>query len=261
MQFNSQHQMFSLSTEITGVARPILKKYDLNYFQYLTVYADGSFSILCNQVNWQQFILNHMHQSNEPMVYSHIAQKESLSPNNYYFLWEPNLPSKPVTLAREFNIANGLTFVERYPTHYNMIAFATPLNNTKALDIYLNNIQELQNFIQNFKHDQKKLILEMGKHRLYPSKIQQDVNLHKMLLPREATIKRIAVHYQGKKGYLTFQEGVCLKHLAQGKSYKWIAEEMSISPRTVETYLNRIKHRLDLYSKKDLIALYHSMRP
>lgn len=258
MILTHNHPMLTLSSTIEDLAQPIFEKYHFNYFQYLRVHHDGSFSLLSNQAKWLEFVLEFLHKSNEPMVYSHIAQKEILSTQSYYFLWEPNLPEKPVRLAREFNIANGLTFVERFATYYDMIAFAAPVNNIHTVDIYLNYIQQLQTFIQDFKHNQKALIEKIDQHRFYPSAIQQDVNLKKMLLPQLEKPKKINVFFNEQQNYLTIQEYICLSHLAKGKTYKWIAQEMGVSARTVETYINRIKSRLHIHSKKELILLYYS---
>jgi len=45
--------------------------------------------------------------------------------------------------------------------------------------------------------------------------------------------------------------------LAQGKSAKEIAQQLDISYRTVEGYIEKIMELLGCTSSKELIALYH----
>lgn len=55
---------------------------------------------------------------------------------------------------------------------------------------------------------------------------------------------------------LSKQEKVCVQHLCCGLSFKEIAREMKISPRTVETYLERSKIKLDCHRKTELILKF-----
>lgn len=59
--------------------------------------------------------------------------------------------------------------------------------------------------------------------------------------------------------YLTGQQAVCLRLLAQGKSSKEIAREINISYRTVEGTLSKTMELLGCVSSKELIVLYHDM--
>jgi DNA-binding CsgD family transcriptional regulator len=241
-----KHQCLELSANLQEYSHGFLNKYGLNYFQYLRVFNDGSFSIGVNKANWLEFALGKIFQEpTTPAVYSHIS-KDQIAKQSYMFLWEPNLPTEPVKLAKEFNIHNGITFVERHANFYDMMAFASPEVNHTATDTYLNNIDRMQNFILGFKRDQAKLIQQLDKHRIYPKKSQQEhLNLNKMLL-------------EGNKA-ITMQESACLRLLTQGLTYKNIAKILNISPRTVETYLNRIKCRYNINCKHELIALYQKI--
>ena len=147
-------------------------------------------------------------------------------------------------LAREFNITSGLTFVERYEDHYYMFGFGAPATNHRAIDTYFNSLNDMHDFLQKFKIQQRKLIADIDKFRFNVPKARQDSNLAQMLLNT------------GNKPYhLTSQELACIKGLANGLSYKDIAKSLNISPRTVETYLNRVRLRFNLHHKKELVAL------
>lgn len=55
---------------------------------------------------------------------------------------------------------------------------------------------------------------------------------------------------------ITKREYACLACAAHGKTVKAIAAELKISPRTVETYINNIKAKLECYSKTQIIEKY-----
>lgn len=53
--------------------------------------------------------------------------------------------------------------------------------------------------------------------------------------------------------YLSNQEIKCLRLLIGGKTIKLIGLQMGLSPRTIEYYLNNIKHKLHVKTKSELI--------
>jgi len=230
-----------LSTALKTVASPFLEKLGCHYFQYLKVYRDGSFSYVTTVPSWDEYITDLLCKSNMPAVYSHI-DGQTLEKNKFTFLWDPNLPETPIRLAREFNIANGFTFVERYQDFYYMFAFASQTTHTRAIDTYFNSLNEMHEFLQKFQYHQRKLINEINQYRVNVPKSRQDCNLDKMLLNQDPH-------------HLSQQELACIKGLAKGHSYKEIAKQLNISHRTVETYLNRVRLRFNLRYKRELISL------
>ncbi len=246
------HPTIALSGPLKDYCDRFLKKYNLNYFQIIRVNDDGSTAILTNQPEYIQFVFSYAKKSDIPCIYSCLKEKEVLNPALYYFLWEPNLPSLPVSLAREFDICNGLTFVERFPTHYYMFGFATPSSNRGILDFYINNIELLQNFIRNFKEEQKKLLLTLESNPIILPAKQIDTNLQSMLLKNGY---KIPINFQNRSSYITMQEYHCLQKLKLGYSAKEIARFLNISPRTVEEYFLRIKSRTGCSKKQHLLHL------
>jgi DNA-binding CsgD family transcriptional regulator len=55
---------------------------------------------------------------------------------------------------------------------------------------------------------------------------------------------------------LSPQEDACLHLLCKGLTLKEIAKTLQLSPKTVETYLNRAKQKLHCQNKAELISLY-----
>lgn len=259
---SDSHPALTLSAPFKEHCDVFLKKHNLNYFQYIRVNKDGSSSLLTNKVDFTSFALQHAIKANVPLIYS-CVKKEILNPNSYYFLWEPNLPVAPVAMARnEFNICNGLTFVERYPTHYTMIAFGAPHNNLGILDFYLNNIDILSNFIQEFKIKQSDVLQKLEGQPLILPPPQMDENLQEMLLKQSANIKntkkQYPVTFANRVSYITQKEYECIRQLPYGLSAKQIGRALNISQRTVEQYFERVRTRVGCSTKAQLIQLLFS---
>jgi DNA-binding CsgD family transcriptional regulator len=56
---------------------------------------------------------------------------------------------------------------------------------------------------------------------------------------------------------LSARQTQCLFYLSQGHTYKEIAREMSISPRTVEYYIEIIRDKTGCARKFELVSYYH----
>lgn len=55
---------------------------------------------------------------------------------------------------------------------------------------------------------------------------------------------------------LSEKERACLHHLCQGMTVKMIAKQLGISPKTVETYLERSKIKTNCHNKTELMSAY-----
>ena len=68
---------------------------------------------------------------------------------------------------------------------------------------------------------------------------------------------KFALNLGEKSISLSKREWECLSGAAMGKTHKEIANTFSISPRTVESYLNQVKSRAGAPYKSQLIELFH----
>jgi DNA-binding CsgD family transcriptional regulator len=185
---------------------------------------------------------------NEPVVFSSF-ENEHENVHSYWFLWDEELPSTPVQIAREkYNIHNGLTLVRRNKNYYDMIAVALPYEHENPGSFYLNKLKAIEQFIFNFDLENKELIQLLNKNPIALPESYRDVNYKEMCL----TQGRINVIGKNGATYLTIQEIACLRLMLQGATHKQIAKIYEISPRTVETYLVRIKQRTGLSSLMEM---------
>ncbi|MBL8676913.1 MAG: helix-turn-helix transcriptional regulator, partial [Alphaproteobacteria bacterium] len=55
---------------------------------------------------------------------------------------------------------------------------------------------------------------------------------------------------------LSQREYECLKNLLIGKTMKETAQELKLSPRTIESYLNNIKIKINAHTKSEIIEYF-----
>jgi DNA-binding CsgD family transcriptional regulator len=240
------HPTILLKPKIQEACKSFLETFGFNYFQYLRCFADGSVGLLTNNTS----IMEHFHQiDNEPVVFSSFEENQA-NAHSYWFLWDEALPAKPVELVREkFNIRHGLTLVRRNQNYYDMIAVALPHEQSNSF--YLNKLAAIEHFINDFDKNNKDLIELMHKNPIALPEPYRDVNYKEICL----TNGKLRINGQYGETYVTTQELGCLRLLAQGTSYKEIARFLDISPRTVETYLQRVKIRTGYSSLLEIIRL------
>lgn len=231
------HPIFTLKDKVQEASRSLLEIFGFNYFQYLRCYADGSMNCLTNNPGLFEYVKEY---NDQPIVFSSYEEEHENTPF-YWFLWDEALPpTAPLQLAREkFNFHNGLTLVRRTKNYYDMIAVALPYEHANPGSFYLNKIKIIEQLIYDFDKQNKDLLHLLNKTAIALPQAYRDVNYQDLCLSQGK------VNVRGKIGmtYLTSQELVCLRFVFQGFSYKQISQMLEISPRTVETYLLRIKQR------------------
>ncbi len=245
------HPTLLLKDNIQESTKSFRNNFGFSYFQYLRCFNDGSIGLLTNQT---ELFLHIRALKNKPIVYSSF-EKQHESMASYWFLWDEALPVHPVQLAREkFGIYHGITLVRRSPSYYDMIAVGFPAPKENVGCFYLNTLKNINSFIHEFDKNHKHLIQIMGDHPITVPLERRDINYQKICLNN----RKIRVHGKWGDSYITAQELACLRLLSVGFSYKEMAKQMNISSRTVETYIQRVKYRTHIKSRRDLIQLFLS---
>jgi DNA-binding CsgD family transcriptional regulator len=119
------------------------------------------------------------------------------------------------------------------------------------MQLCLENVHIFNAFIGYFKDERKKTI---------------DALKNEMIITPyncEQKEKKIQQHYNFKtdnKFSLTPREYECLESMALGRSMKETANELNLSPRTVEVYINSIKLKTGFYTRSQLVSLFLSFK-
>ena len=124
-----------------------LANLQVNYFTYDANFFDSSHSRLTTQSDWikQYYSLK---------LYNHaIFEKDLLSFQNGYLLWDWINPYPVYSEASNFNVTNGLTVIKKHPTHnaYYHFGFYNSVDLHGAA--FANIMEKIDNFIGLF-HEQ-----------------------------------------------------------------------------------------------------------
>lgn len=257
IQFLKKYPTLSRCAEIEQICSP-LKTLDIHHFHYLKNYDDGSQVNLCNEGHWIEHFFNKRYYENG------FFEKHPCLYKSGIILWSTFNGQDIFNDGKNFfDIANGLTIVNKLKDSCEFYFFGASAENEFATPFYVNNLDLLKKFILYFKdrawkiikeHERKKLILPKDNNILDIcfNKVSTKDQIRKKFLQSIKTNKRIIIN-NGKEIIIYGRELECLLQTAKGKQAKVIAKSMNISPRTVETYIERIKIKLGCKTKTALI--------
>ncbi|MDF1678838.1 MAG: LuxR C-terminal-related transcriptional regulator [Legionellaceae bacterium] len=245
LKIESSHPLFTTQAVVAQACSKLFRQFNLSYFQYLRCYDDGSFSLLCNDLRLITYLMqpeNARLVKDEPALYSAFDESNQHK-QQFWFSWDESLPEFPVQLAKQkFHIHNGITLMRREKHHYDMIGFAMPNPIQNTFGYYANILGELEHFIDTFEQHEATHIQTVEHHRILVPTHHKDPNRFDLCLKKG----RLDITNDEIDSYITLQELHCLRQFNQGTPIKSIAKKLHISPRTVETYLQRVKYRTGL---------------
>lgn len=247
---------------IRELSSPLFNYTMLNNFSYLRFNKDGSVLNLTTEEKWIEFRFN------EKIRYK-ILFKDNLTNTKYNvpyaYLWPNNTADSLLGALHEYNIWNGCNIYIANPHCIEVFSFASSVENDSAQNFCINNLDLLKMFILCIKEQ----ILDLpGINR------KNNCFSTELILPLSSTYKNSSLmqfnnaytHSKPKRihfnedFYLTMKELECCAYLMRGMSIKSIAQITKLSPRTVETHINKAKLKANCSTKKILIDYIHSNR-
>lgn len=255
--------------DVQHICAPFFESTDLTYFNFVRIYNDHSRICLSNNQDWMKFVFLHRDS------YKLVFERQMTEAYSTCLVWDvmPDiLEDELMKVAwNQFDIAHGITLIERYDEYVEFSYFATTPDNPMINHFYVNNLDVLRKFILFFKDKARKLITEMEHerfmlqgHPLYwlekandfesPS---ADKNLVKIRHDALNNIKINRYYLGGKFSHIYFsgREAQCLALLLEGKSMKEVANLINISARTVEGYIEDAKRKMGCNYKSELLKL------
>ena len=80
-------------------------------------------------------------------------------------------------------------------------------------------------------------------------------NMHEKGVASSRVVKRYYFTKDHESIYLTHREAGCVYYVMQGCTIKKTASQLSLSPRTVEFYLKRIRDKLHCQNRTELMVM------
>lgn len=253
MLLNQKSLTVTSADAIKNLCASLATQLDLNFFDYVRVYNDNSGFVLSNRLDIIEYLFTHQYRIIETVPTHLIKDKFHylLMPQGAHerLLWEVKLL---------FNITYPLDIIERHKDYCELFCFSNTLGTRDVINVYLNNMDKLEQFIKDFKKDAASL-LRNGHH--------DKINFPTNMLPNfrgtdlgilddvSVSIKSTTESSQlnSARSLFTAREIDCMRTLTTTYSIKKCALKLNLSPRTVESYLNNIKSKLGIASKAKLL--------
>jgi DNA-binding CsgD family transcriptional regulator len=236
------------AAKVAEICLPFFSFANLNYFSYSRKYHDGSFFYLVNDSKW----LSHYFANQYPIGSTVITSG--------VHLWEDYLPII-VAPAAQFSYCFGISFFKACDNYIEACDFAAPITNLAAIDFYFNHADLLKNkFIAYFKQKASAIIasaLDEGfilpqsmYGKPHASQVYEYKKVYEFIRP-----DRIRVNHGRREIIFSKREHECLASLAKGKTVKEIANNLNLSPRTIEFYVGNAKKKVGCNYKNQFIEM------
>jgi LuxR family transcriptional regulator, quorum-sensing system regulator SolR len=264
------HVSLKTCREIEEICKPLLTHTPIKVFGYSRVFPDGSRAELSSHAG-------HLENAFITRAKMKRVYTPDLIPDDQFIFirqWIENLKhqeqstllSQLLSQHELFNIGNELTIVKKHPGFVEYFHFYAASHSPGIEMFYINNLNILEKFTFYFTNQAIKFIEQATKNpiikpwRLNNIKTINTVNpispfykLDKSALLKQIKIKRIYLNTNDQETYLTKREMDCAVLLVQGKTNQDIADNLFISPRTVETHLESLRMKTNCKNRRELI--------
>ncbi|MBT4879833.1 MAG: hypothetical protein HOI80_01425 [Alphaproteobacteria bacterium] len=253
------HYSKSVVERFSEAAAPILEAVNLTHFIYINLVDTQKRLYLSNDHEWIENYLQHELYEDRKHEVAAIQPGD----RSRYAFWDSYENDRVFSACHSFGMWNGFIIYEGN----EIFSFATKRENENVANHYLKNVDLLERFVLYFKNrcqdildvsNEDKLIVSKGKKK-QPNKVVEEVPKKDVFAERTKvdTLKiSIAKAIPEKDKFIRYREAEAIYFLSRGRTMKETAFCMSLSPRTVEKYLENVRSRLECFSKSELIEVF-----
>lgn len=228
---------------------PLVHAFDLSHFCYFFVTKEGYSSCLSSRSDWLEFYLY-----NQLFLHNPFLKHPTLIPKGVFFTRSVTDPEyrKSKSHAKTFGIEDSLVLT--FKDEEVLKGFSFGLNvHEKNYTLFANEMPLIKRFCSEFEKHAKKSLRELElvdiKPFLGPSFNQQN-NAFSLSDKKRADLFH---HLKLNFPKLSKREKECLTLYLQGETANSIAETLKLSHRTVGSYLENLKCKLNCNRNTELI--------
>lgn len=272
---DSKHPFIRISQELAEICQP-LELIGINHFTYQKSFNDGSRINLSSKPQWIEDYYN------LKLYESSLFEAKSTLYKPYHEIWIGDYDLEVYRCGKlRYNNSHSITITEPQSNSCEFYLFSATEDNLQVIEFLSRNVDILYHFILYFKDRAGYLLKNAHKYKLSLNTIR--VPYHDLLLAREGfnnsmlerkkeflretqIYRYIFGEKEHPKAKLSKREIDCVLHLLDNKTAEETAALMDISRRTVESYLENIKIKLNCTNKVELYRKlkkyhFHSLEP
>jgi DNA-binding CsgD family transcriptional regulator len=247
-----------LFDRLNRLSKPLQESFSIDMFGCIINTSDGYFTHVSNHPEIASLYLSKLCFVKCPL-FSHPRNFQ----NDQYILtgdWNNNLFIESQSLLKErYGVYNFLNICVVDDKRASIIWFSSTKEQVSLSSIFANNLSAFKSFCRYFLEEWQPYQFKMERYYADINKFEwniyhkENLNLDnfKCERMRDFLIKIGEIKRRLIKA-LSKQELECANLLTSGYSCPAIAKQLLLSPRTVESYLNHVKDKLDCYSKGEL---------
>jgi DNA-binding CsgD family transcriptional regulator len=246
----SNYESLSAAKILIELGESFLKKFGQSSYGFDRVYNDGT----CIRLSASLEVLKYLEESKNMItapVPNFLLDKEKF----IYVVPDQIGEIKPeyVEFKNAMKINGVVNSIERRSGYYDQLWILSSEKFDSLSNICVNNIEEIQNFFLFFKDKAAQLVKTAAN------------NSHYTLDPaRISNIKGLDINKNSDRGRSLIQfskrEIECIAFMMIGLTIPEIGVAMSLSPRTVEYYINNLKSKLGCFRKSELLTQIKIMK-
>lgn len=256
LQFNEE-----CAPIVDALCAPLFMNFGITHFGCIRIFKNGQLLRIANNKEWTRKYFE-CEFYNDLDIYS--MDQVPLNKCHYVPLIGAPFNAHCKALCLEFNIWNFMLVYERFSTYGDFWFFGTTKENHQIINFYLNNKDLLSHFTFYFKDKANDLFNLNNSSKLISTKIAPLKGEGKLLNCIEKIEEEINSNYFLDKRHngksLSKRESECLFFFSQGRTMKETAERMELSPRTVETHINNMKHKFNCHTRGELLSKFSTVK-
>lgn len=253
----------SMRPRLIDVASPLTELFDSTYFYYIKYFLNlEKRLILSTRIDCLQHFLTEDQLSIMKPIFPSVVD-ELFTTNRKFYLWTGSPSESTHQAFYEQDIWNGCTLYTKSNDIVEACGVATKRENEQIVNKYVNHLDIFLRFMLYFKESLSDLIDQPNNSILLPSNLSvPSIILHNNSddafanFLKRTQIKNYPILGESGNAQMTRREAEVMFYLSKGKSAKEIAAQLSISPRTVETYIENMKLKLCCNTRSKAIDLF-----
>ncbi|MCS5711294.1 LuxR C-terminal-related transcriptional regulator [Candidatus Berkiella aquae] len=251
MSLQPNNIIYESESIVKEILKPLTRCSDIHYFCYGVNYPDT-----------RGFTLNSNAKYYESWFFYEIPLCGFYLPNGWT-CWKNTFTKKQKEVADELNIGDGYYFVKKNENFTEIFAYGTTSENTaEVYDFFMNNQVLLRKFNMYFIENAKGLIAKAKMNLVKPLK-KMVVTPEMRVSMQHDTVASNQFFTENTRPFSFFsdREAACFRMILKGFSNEEISNSLKLSVKTVESYISRIKSKLQLSStnRNKIIQWAHEM--
>lgn len=235
---------------------PLCDYFNINQFFHARIQIEGEqtyYSGVGIYPEWQEYLAEHTHLLATWPVLSKFNNPSS----KIVFEGDTDDLEYKHTLEiawKKFKVNPTLCLQKEIPKGMDIYGFGVKSRNPKAKEQLINEVSLLKKFITNFHQENMKLIALAYEHQVEISSLIKHHKIPSNPFPISPK-KKLFLQQLGLEAFfsLTAREIDVVRFIASGFPANYIAQQLSLSSRTVEHHLETIKSKLCCNTKVELI--------